>query len=280
MATLKQLLEIGTTKLQEYHIEDAKTDAWILFEDCLQLDRMYYFMHMTEEVKKEQETAYLSAIEKRCSHYPTQYITGKQMFMGLEFTVNEHVLIPRQDTEVLVETILKECPKGDRVLDMCTGSGCIAISLDKLGRYNQVFGSDISSKALLVAQQNNQNLKGKVIFIESDLFQNIKGTFDFIVSNPPYIRPQIIETLEATVKDYEPRLALDGGEDGLDFYRIIIENARDYLNEEGYLFFEIGYDQGAQVSDLLVANGFCKVTVIKDLAGLDRVVYGQKLEMN
>ena len=194
--------------------------------------------------------------------------------MGLDFHVNEHVLIPRQDTECLVEQVLPYVD-GKRVLDVCTGSGCIAIAIAKLGKPFIVHGVDISEEALAVARQNADRLAEKqAVFIQSDLFEKVEGSFDLVVSNPPYIRSQEIAGLMPEVREHEPHLALAGKDDGLHFYREIIKGAMLHLKRGGQLFFEIGYDQGEAVQALLAANGYTEIAVVKDYAGLDRVVYG------
>ena len=216
-------------------------------------------------------------IEKRSQRIPLQHITGSREFMGLEFYVNEHVLIPRQDTETLAELILKDY-KGRKpvILDMCTGSGCIAISLSKIGGFDDVAAVDLSKEALKVAKRNADVLlgPGRITLIESDLFQAIepKSRFDIIVSNPPYIPTEIIKELQPEVRNFEPMLALDGREDGLFFYRQLVSEGRRFLNPGGSIYFEIGYDQAESVSALLEDAGFAEIRVVKDAAGLDRVV--------
>ena len=236
---------------------------------------------MTEDETK----VYFDLISKRMKHIPLQHLTGEQDFMGLTFTVNEHVLIPRQDTECLVEIVLKHLHDGMRILDMCTGSGCIVISLLHYSNDCQGVGVDLSEEALKVPTHNasvlgNNGIADKmdVTFVQSNLFEKVDGKFDIIVSNPPYIKTEVIDTLMPEVKDFEPMMALDGTEDGLYFYRKIILDAKKHLNRGGQLFFEIGYDQGKEVSDLMCEAGYVNVEVAKDLAGLDRVVYGTFLE--
>ena len=214
-------------------------------------------------------------MKKRATHIPLQHLTGIQEFMDFPFRVNEHVLIPRQDTEILVEDALKYFHPGMRVLDLCTGSGCIAVSLAKLCRGIFVDASDISREALDVAGENRKQLLADVNLIQSDLFEQIHGKYHMILSNPPYIRSEVIGTLQEEVRVHEPYQALDGKEDGLYFYREIIGRCRDYLLPEGRILFEIGCDQGEQVSGLLKEQGFLDVEVKQDLAGLDRVVSGR-----
>ena len=279
--TLRELLTEGEHTLQAAGIDDWKMDAWYLMEETLQVTRTRYLMDSGKIISEDEENRYLSQIRKRAEHIPLQYLTGHQEFMGLDFQVSEDVLVPRQDTEVLVEEALKYMRSGMHVLDMCTGSGCILLSTLKLAaelngcRALQGTGADLSEKALRIAEQNRKNLglEETATLLRSNLFQNISGTYDIIVSNPPYIASEVIPTLSEEVKDHEPMMALDGGTDGLDFYRIIIEKSPSYLMPGGMLFFEIGYDQGVSVSKLMEKD-FKDIHVIKDLAGLDRVVYG------
>ena len=272
--TLRNVLQEGIEILEESKIIDAKIDAWYLFEYCFQITRTYYLIHQDNMASQEETDTFFGLIKKRSSHIPVQHLIGTSQFMGLEFKVNEHVLIPRQDTECLVEEALKYC-ENKAVLDVCTGTGCIIISLSKLSQLERAVAVDISKEAFKVATDNVIYHNAPVELLESDLFEKVTGTFDLIVSNPPYIPTKDIEELEVEVKCHEPMLALDGFADGLHFYRQIITQAPQYLKQEGYLFFEIGYDQGEAVSKLMSEKGFTKVTVKKDLAGLDRVVFGQ-----
>lgn len=271
---LLKAYEFGQKELSMANIEDAATDAWYLLEFVTGVSRQAYFMNAQVELEKEQESTYRTYIEMRKSHIPLQHITGEQEFMGFTFQVNEHVLVPRQDTEVLVESVLDVLGSDRKVLDMCTGSGCILISLMKLGNEVQGTGVDISKKALEVAKQNAKNLGVTPTFLHSDLFENVSGRYDIIVSNPPYIRTKVIEELAEEVKLHDPMIALDGKEDGLYFYRKIIAESPNYLEKGGSLYFEIGHDQGEDVKTLMIERGFSDVTVKKDLAGLDRVVFG------
>ena len=273
--TFKEIYELGQKKLCMAEIEDANVDAWYLLEFVTGISRAMYFMKMMDQVNPEDEEKYFEYIELRKKHIPLQHITGVQEFMGFEFCVNEHVLVPRQDTEVLVETVLKEMKPGADVLDMCVGSGCIIISLVKMGKDIKGTGADISEEALKVASKNCEKLEANVKLIHSDLFANVEGTFDVIVSNPPYIRTAVIEELKEEEKFHDPFLALDGKEDGLYFYRKIVDESRNYLKNGGKLCFEIGHDQGEDVKNLMEEAGFSGVSVKKDLAGLDRVVYGE-----
>jgi len=272
--TYREAIGLGEKILTMAEIADVKTDAWMLLEMAAKIDRNYYYMHIDDEITKEQLEEYEWALKKRAEHIPLQYIVGETEFMGLPFKVNSSVLIPRQDTETLVEEALKVAKPGMKVLDMCTGSGCIIISILHHGKELEGFASDISRAAINVAKENAKLNQVAVAFETSDLFTNIKGTYDIIVSNPPYIRTEEIAKLMPEVKQFEPYDALDGKEDGLFFYRRIIEEAGNYLNPKGYLLFEIGFDQGVEVSRLMKRAGFQKVKVVRDLAGNDRVVIG------
>lgn len=276
--TYKELLDLGEHTLLAADILDASTDAWLLLQFVFEISRLEYLMDPNKKVSDSDRARYEACIEKRRSHYPLQYITNEQNFMGLDFYVNEHVLIPRQDTEVLVEEVLKFLKTDMSVLDMCTGSGCIITSLAANRKLCKAVGADLSAEALKVAAYNaERNGQKEIDFVGTDLFENIEGRFDVIVSNPPYIPSAEIDGLMSEVQNYEPRMALDGSGDGLLFYRNIIEAAPSYLNEGGLLFFEIGWNQAADICTLLEKAGFAGITVKQDLAGLDRVVYGHLL---
>lgn len=347
------VLNYGKKILKNAGIAEVDLDAWYLFEEIFGISRAQYFLCARENIVgstaqkiavqeqhgdllesgnalecaelwlKEKLSVYESALKKRAARIPLQQIIGRQEFMGLTFFVNEHVLIPRQDTETLVELVLNEQKdKNVSILDMCTGSGCIAVSLKKLGGYASVEGADISEEALKVAKRNseeilensdvnndavssrteqiqnctnltnNQNKQDNseermvsevrtvpqtgVIFRLSDMFSAFSETerFNVIVSNPPYIPSAVIEELEPEVRDHEPRGALDGTADGLYFYRILAEECAKHLTPGGHVYFEIGYDQGAAVKELLDIHGFKDTRVIQDLTGKDRVVCG------
>lgn len=281
----RDLYNQGIEILSSENIPDAKIDARLLLEYACKTDRNALFLRGDMDVSKENGKLYLDLISKRKKHIPLQHLTGEQEFMGLTFKVNEYVLIPRQDTECLVEIVLKNLHDGMRILDMCTGSGCILISLLHYSNDCQGVGVDLSVEALDVARLNAVTLGNNgiaesldVTFVQSDLFEKVEGKFDIIVSNPPYIKTKVIETLMPEVKDFEPMMALDGLEDGLHFYRKIILDAKQFLNRGGQLFFEIGYDQGKEVSELMRKAGYVDVEISQDLAGLDRVVYGTFLE--
>lgn len=274
MSTLRQLLQYGKDALGEAGIPDGDLDAWYLLEYAAGCSRNDYFLNPDQEVETAASRCYEELIRKRKSHIPLQHLTGSQEFMGFSFAVNEHVLIPRQDTEVLVEEVCGYVKPGMHILDLCTGSGCILLSVLKLCRDVTGMGTDLSEKALAVAEENRERLGVSADLLSGDLFEPVKGTFDCIVSNPPYIPTGTVETLMEEVRDHEPRMALDGREDGLYFYREIIGQSPAYLKPGGMLFFEIGYDQAEAVCRLMERD-FEKIRVVKDLAGLDRVVCGK-----
>ena len=271
----REAMQEGEKILQEAGIVDAKNDAWLLLAMVCKVDHTYYYMHMEEELMSEQQDEYRVVIRKRAEHVPLQYITGEQEFMGLPFKVNSNVLIPRQDTETLVEEALKVIRPGMKVLDMCTGSGCILISILKNVLNVEGVGCDISKQALIVAKENAKLNNVVATFERSDLFDHVTETFDVIVSNPPYIRTEEIATLMPEVCQFEPVGALDGKEDGLFFYRKMIAESSKYLNPNGVILFEIGYDQGQDVSLMLKEAGYKDVQIVKDLAQNDRVVIGR-----
>ena len=281
----------GQKELEEAQIENASGDAWYLFSECFHISREDYLFGMTDEINdKEAEERYKELIQKRKEHVPLQYILGTQEFMGYTFKVTPDVLIPRADTETVLEEVLLKVPqtlKNLKILDLCTGSGCIAISLALILNPEVCIGTDISEKALKIAKANGENLAPMVKFIQSDLFENVTGSYDLIIpkfqkfaesrnQDKYYVRGTTEECgkLMPEVKDYEPMLALDGKEDGLYFYKKIIKEAKNYLNPDGMLAFEIGYDQGEAVKNLMEAQDFACVEIKKDLAGLDRLVFG------
>lgn len=272
--TFREAICFGEEKLCSAGIEDAKHDAWLLLTFICKIDRTFYYVHMDEDMPVEQVSEYENVLNKRAEHVPLQYITGEQEFMGIPFRVNDAVLIPRQDTETLVEEALKVIRPGMKVLDMCTGSGCILISILKNIVDIEGYGYDISKQAINVAKENAKLNNVNATFERSDLFEDVSDTFDVIVSNPPYIPTEVIGGLMPEVAVYEPMLALDGKEDGLHFYRRMIDVAAKYLNPNGKLLFEIGHDQGPAVSGLMKAAGYKDVRVIRDLAGNNRVVIG------
>ncbi len=272
--TLQQIYREGTSKLKEAGIREAALDAWYLLEFATGITKTSYYGNPDKEIKEEEAARYLAYIESRKKRIPLQHITKEQAFMGYPFYVDEHVLIPRQDTETLAEEALKVLKPGMQVLDLCTGSGCILISLMKMCEGLYGTGSDISEEALEVARKNACRLEVNATFIRSSLFEHISGRYDLIVSNPPYIRTSVIQELQEEVRLHDPFIALDGKEDGLYFYREIIKAGGGYLKPGGYLMFEIGYDQGTEVASLMEKHGYRNIMVKKDLAGLDRVVSG------
>lgn len=278
MSTLRELLNEGKNRLEKAGVPDADTDAWVLMEFAFGIEKSYYFLHENDRIEQGQQKKYENLLALREQRIPLQQITGTAWFMGYEFYVNDKVLIPRFDTEILVEEVGKLLKPGMRLLDLCTGSGCILLSL--LAEHEKLdldgVGADISAEALQVARVNRERLGVRGRLIESDLFSAVEGTFDLIVSNPPYIAEGELGDLMPEVSDYEPRLALDGKEDGLFFYRKIVEQAAGYLNPGGWLCFEIGYDQGDDLKMLLETAGYNEIRIGKDLAGLDRTAIGRR----
>lgn len=273
----KEGFEKGKRTLAEAGIKEADLDARLLLEHVCGTNRNDLLVHGDQKLIPEQEASYLSLIKRRAERIPLQHLTGVQDFMGMEFEVNEHVLIPRQDTEILVEEALRELRDGMDILDMCTGSGCILISLLQYSNDCTGVGADLSGEALRVAEVNARKLLApdkQIRFVESDLFEAVDGRFDMIVSNPPYIPGGVIGSLMPEVREHDPVSALDGGEDGLSFYHKITKECRKYLKPGGMLFYETGCDQGTAVREILLSEGFGEVRVIKDYAGLDRVVSG------
>ena len=266
---------MGMQKLKEAEIGEAQLDARLLLEEVCGTDHNTLLCHGDREVSEEEEEKYRRALEQRAVHVPLQHLLGYQDFMGLRFQVNEYVLIPRQDTEILVEEAMRYLHDGMRILDLCTGSGCILLSLLHYSNDCEGVGVDISQEALQVAAQNAELLGIKADFLKSDLYEKVTGKFDLLVSNPPYIERKVIPTLMEEVREYDPYIALDGGEDGLDFYRRIIGGAQDYLKRGGQILMEIGSGQAQAVSELLREAGFKEIDVCRDFAGLDRVVSGR-----
>lgn len=280
--TLQQLLVEGTEQLNQAGVGEAQLDARYLLLDAYGLTPTSFLLKRNDELVAEEAAyrRYHEMLQKRCLRIPLQYILGVQEFMGLEFKVDERVLIPRQDTEDMVELTLKEYPgRETRILDMCTGSGCIAISLAKLGGYDRVVAVDLSEGALEVTRENARKLDvtDRLTVLQSDLYEQAEaigqfGRYDVIISNPPYIPTQVIAGLSPEVRDYEPVLALDGTEDGLYFYRKLANESGRFLKPGGTICLEIGYDQAEAVSGLLHNAGYDAIKVIKDTPGLDRIV--------
>ncbi|MDY4671210.1 MAG: peptide chain release factor N(5)-glutamine methyltransferase [Oliverpabstia sp.] len=276
MSTWREALKEGEERLLRAGIPEGKYDAWALMEFAFAMEKSYYFLHEDDRIEEEQLEAYRKLIAKREKRIPLQQILGSAWFMGYEFYVNDQVLIPRFDTEILVEEAGKLLKPEMKILDLCTGSGCILLSLLAEHRELKIKGTgvDISPPALAVAKENRKRLQVEAEFVESDLFSQVRGSYHMITSNPPYIATREIADLMPEVRDYEPHLALDGKEDGLYFYRKIVEQAPSYLEPDGWLCLEIGYDQAEALRTMMEQNGYKKIKVIKDLAGLDRVVIG------
>ncbi len=276
---LKESIEV----LDKNGIEDCKLSARRLLANTLDKEKEYLIIHSDEEVSNELYELYKTKIERLKNHEPIQYILNHQEFMGFDFFVNSDVLIPQPDTENLVEEVIsiankiKKEKSEIRILDLCTGSGAIAVSLAKiLGNKVLLYASDISEKALKIAEENSMKNSANILFFKSDIFKEISELykFDIIVSNPPYIETDIIKTLSEEVKR-EPIIALDGGKDGLDFYRKIVKDAKKYLNSDGYLAFEIGYNQKSVLEEIFKEYEYKNIYSKKDLAGNDRVVVAQ-----
>ena len=276
--TYREVYESGVNTLKENDCKEAVLDARLLLEYVCGTNRNDLLVHGDREVPSEAVKQYRECIFRRAGGEPVQYITGEQDFMGLTFKTHESTLIPRQDTECLVEEVMMHLHDGMRILDMCSGSGCILLSLLKYSNDCIGVGAELQPQAVALARENAENLGIEATFIESDLFGQVEGKFDIIVSNPPYIESAVIDTLDREVREHEPMSALDGGADGLDFYRKITEEAKGYLSRGGKIFYEIGYNQAEDVGELLRRSGYIDIVVKKDLAGLDRVVYATYLE--
>lgn len=264
-------------RLGDAGIETAEYESYLFLEWICGISRMDYYLDQSKVIMEDQLRELFSMVDRRASHEPLQYLMGTADFMGFTFHVDERVLIPRQDTEVLVEMAVDRIQrqKNPKVLDLCCGSGCIGISVAKLCPDADVTLVDISAPALEVSRQNARDLEAHVKIIQSDLFTEVPSRYDFILSNPPYIPTKVVEGLMPEVRDHEPHLALDGEEDGLAFYRRIAGQAGEHLNKNGTIIMEIGSDQGRDLTEILTGHGFSHVTVTKDLAGLDRVVSGR-----
>lgn len=274
---IKEAIRKGMILLKTNNIQEPNLKSRLLMQYILNKSRQYMLIHDNEELTNKQEKAYLENIEKMIKGVPLQHITHSQEFMKMNFYVNENVLIPRPDTEILVEEVINIAKKTNakKILDLCTGSGAIAISLAKYIENSQITAVDISEEALRIAKLNavNNNVEDKITFVKSDLFENIvKEKYDIIVSNPPYIKKDFMKKLDKEVQQ-EPYIALDGGYDGLDFYRKIISEGYQYLKFKGYLCMEIGYDQKQEVFDIIKSQEKYSNTYSKiDLGGNDRIV--------
>lgn len=281
---IKEILNKGITTLKKSNIEDAEIKSRIILSNLLGKTKEYLMIHYEQEINDNLFNIYMEKIQKIIDGIPLQYLINEQEFMGFEFCVDENVLIPQPDTENLVEEVIKlseKCKTTVRdevyILDLCTGSGAIAVSLSKLIYNSKLYASDISEKAIKIAELNSIKNMSNVLFIKSDMFENISSLYRFniIVSNPPYIETEVIKTLSKEVQN-EPHIALDGGKDGLVFYRQIAENAKNYLVVNGYLALEIGYNQRESVEKILKDNGYRNIYSKKDLSGNDRVIVAQK----
>ena len=281
---IKQALEHGINLIQENEIEDASLKARLLLCYTLNVQKEYLVINNVEEISEDNIEKYKEYIRRLINNEPIQYITKKQEFYGIDFLVNKNVLIPQPDTEILVEEVINICKSQDkniRILDLCTGSGAIGIAIAKNVLNTKIILSDISKDALEVAKQNveKQKLEDKIRIIQSDLFEKINDKFNIIVSNPPYIKTSVIKTLSKEVQN-EPILALDGGEDGLEIYNRIINEGYKYLEKDGYLCLEIGYDQKDEVIDLIdKSSKYKEIYSKKDLAGNDRIVICKRREI-
>ncbi len=287
MVTIGRLLREGAEKLLEADIPTPGLDAEVLLYNLLGVERIYLHMYGEKEVSAGIQKKFWIGIEKRAKHMPIQYIVNKQEFMGLDFWIEEGILIPRADTEILVEKVIdiyrnNYYPHMVKIIDIGTGSGAIAVSLAKYIDNCSITAIDICPDALRVAAKNADfhKVNDKITFYLGNLLDPVDrkeeyGTYNFVISNPPYIPERVIDTLDGGVRDYEPHLALDGGIDGLNFYRKITVKAKKFFKKDGgYLMFEIGHDQGKDVSEILEINGFKNIEVLQDLAGLDRVIVG------
>lgn len=283
ISTLQMIYREGKEQLEAAGVPDADLDAWYLLEFVTGISKARYYGNPEAGIDEREALKYRDVIRQRAERIPLQHITGEQEFMGFSFQVDEHVLIPRQDTETLVEEALEVLKPKMKILDLCTGSGCILLSLLKLGEKQGIAGlkgtgADISREALKVAEENGRRLEipeDRVAWVRGDLFENLEGPFDLLVSNPPYIPSGELSGLQEEVRLHDPALALDGHEDGLYFYRRIAAEAGKYLRDGAYLMLEIGWDQGEAVSTLLEVAGYREVKVKKDLSGNDRVVRGR-----
>lgn len=276
--TLSEISMYIQKELEDAGVPEYTQETRIILREILDVDTGMLLAHPELEIPSEKENEIKDIVTRRKKREPLQYILGSWNFMGLDFYVEPEVLIPRPDTEILVECALKELHDGMRILDLCTGTGCVVLSLLNYSNGCTGVGIDISDHAIELAKKNATRLgldiPEKLSIIKSDLYEKVDGNFDIIVSNPPYIDTAVIATLEAEVKDYEPHLALDGGEDGLDIVRRIVDNAMEYLTPGGFLMMEIGADQGERTCQIMTEAGFTEVECVKDLAGLDRVVKG------
>ncbi|MCF7792548.1 MAG: peptide chain release factor N(5)-glutamine methyltransferase [Candidatus Cloacimonetes bacterium] len=266
------LLEQAKNSLKQAGSTNPKLDAELIISHFTGINRLELNLHADDEVSEESQIKIKKAIQRRIDHEPIQYILGETEFYGLQIKVNPSVLIPRPETELLVEKIIDENPAEKSILEIGSGSGCIAITLKKLLPDSSVTATDISGKALKTTQENAETNQTEIDFIQSDLFDNISGRFDLIVSNPPYIPKDEYKKLSTEIKKFEPESALLANEDGIYFYRQILEKAKQFLNNNGKIYFEIGYDQAERIREIALRNGFTGIEVFQDLNGFDRMM--------
>lgn len=284
---VKEALNFGKEKLNNAGIDEYVNDTKEILSKVTGIKPMEFFLHYEDLLSDEDENLFLTLLMKRAERIPLQLLFGTQEFMGYSFGVSENVLIPRIDTETLCEEAEKLSHENMRFLDICTGTGCIPIALVKRIEGSKAIGIDISEDAIALSRKNARDLGADCLFYKGDLYDALphelpdgfsdesrEVKFDMIISNPPYIKSSEIEKLMPEVRDYEPHLALDGGDDGLIFYRRIAKDAYHFLKEKGVLLFEIGYDEGEEVMDIMKENGFKDIFLKKDLSGNDRVVGG------
>ncbi|MCT4542265.1 MAG: peptide chain release factor N(5)-glutamine methyltransferase [Vallitalea sp.] len=278
--TIRNALDDGIKLLRDNKVIDAQIDANMLLEQILQMDKVNIIINGNKEITEHKYISYMRLINIRAKGKPLQYITGYQEFMGLPFKVNNNVLIPRQDTEILVLEAIK-CIKENNItniLEIGSGSGCIPISICNECENVRATSVDISIEAISVAKQNavTNKVDDRISFIQSNLFEKVDNinNFELFISNPPYIKRNEIVSLMREVKDYEPIGALDGGEDGLYFYKQISKKVKELTNEKSYIFYEVGHDQSEEVKEILEYYGYTNINISKDLAGINRVVSG------
>ncbi len=278
---IKDIINYGVAMIK--NTESPSLETQMMIAKVIEKDRLYIMLNLEEDIDESKVEIIKTMIDKRKSSYPLQYILGEREFWGMDFKVSEGVLIPRQDTEILIEETLKKLKDNKhksnlKGFEIGVGSGIISITLLKEIETLTMIGVDINDKAIELTKANalKHEVSDRLCILNSNLFEKInkENQFDFIISNPPYIETKVIDSLQEDIKQHEPKLALDGGEDGLDFYRAIIEQSKSYISPEGFIAFEIGYNQAEAVKKIFVGNGYPNVTIAKDLAGFDRVVIG------
>ena len=278
---IKDIINYGVAMIK--NTESPSLETQMMIAKVIEKDRLYIMLNLEEDIEESKVEIIKTMIDKRKDSYPLQYILGEREFWGMDFKVSEGVLIPRQDTEILIEETLKKLKDNKhksnlKGFEIGVGSGIISITLLKEIETLTMIGVDINDKAIELTKANalKHEVSDRLCILNSNLFEKInkENQFDFIISNPPYIETKVIDSLQEDIKQHEPKLALDGGEDGLDFYRAIIEQSKSYISPEGFIAFEIGYNQAEAVKKIFVENGYPNVTIAKDLAGFDRVVIG------